>query len=359
MQHVKRFKKLVIFLMVFVMITGATGVSAATTYQKGSKTYHYRGSSYTVYYNSRQVSTKKKTGVIIDGSVMIPYNACLVNRGPKMEAKYNKSSKKLVLSYDGTQVKLFVGKKKIKVNGVKKKLSVAPLFVKYNGKKTLVVPARALFEEGFGFDYEYNKKNKAVYITEPGTTTNSAPAEQPTATPTGGLTATAFNTMSTTQFIATMGPIAQANYRESGVLASVTLAQAILESGWGKSELAQKGNNMFGMKTNLSGNTWSGSVWDGCSCVTINTGEEYGGKHVTITADFRKYPSVEQSVADHSAYLVNAKNGSSYRYAGLTATDSYKKQLTIIKNGGYATSSTYVSQLTSLIERYGLDQFDR
>lgn len=359
MQHVTKLKKLVIFLLAFVMITSSVGASAAVTYQKGSRTYSYNGSSYTVYYNSRQVSTTKKTGVLIDGSIMIPYKACLVKRGPQMMAKYNKSSKKLVLSYNGTKVKLFVGKKKIKVNGVKKKILVAPLFVKFNGKKTLVIPARAVFEEGFGFTYEYKKKQKAVYITEPETTTNSSSAETTEEAATSGLTAAAFANMTTTQFIQTMGPIAQADYKKSGVLASVTLAQAILESGWGKSDLAQKGNNLFGMKTNLSGNTWNGSVWDGYSSVTINTGEEYGGVHVTISAPFRKYSCVEQSVADHSAYLVNAKNGLVNRYAGLTSTNSYKKQLTIIKNGGYATSSTYVSQLTSLIERYGLNRYDQ
>ncbi len=357
MKHAMKFKKLIIFLMAFVMITSSVGSSAAVTYKKGSRTYSYSGSSYTVYYNGTKVSTKKKTGILINGSIMIPYKACLVKRGPQMTAKYNKSSKKLVLSYNGIKVKLFVGKKKMIVNGVKKKISVAPMFVKYNGKKTLVVPARALFEEGFGFHYEYKKKQKAVYITEPETMTNSSSSK--TAETTNGLTAAAFANMTTTQFIQTMGPIAQADYKKTGVLASVTLAQAILESGWGKSELAQKGNNLFGMKTNLSGNTWSGSVWDGKSSVTINTSEEYDGVNKTVSASFRKYSCVEQSVADHSAYLVNAKNGSAYRYAGLTATNSYKKQLTIIKNGGYATSSTYVSQLTSLIERYGLDQYDQ
>lgn len=80
---------------------------------------------------------------------------------------------------------------------------------------------------------------------------------------------------------------------------------------------------------------------------------------MTITASFRKYPGVAQSVADHSAYLVNAKNGSTNRYKGLTSTKNYKEQITIIKNGGYATSSTYISQLTSLIQRYHLDQYDR
>ena len=237
MEHVKLFKKMATFLMTFVMISGSVNVSAATTYQKGSRTYNYSGSAYTVYYNSQKVSTKKKTGVLIDGSVMIPYKACLVNKGPKMQAKYNKSSKKLVLSYAGTKVKMFVGKKKMKVNGTKKKISVAPLFVKYNGKNTLVVPARALFEEGFGFDYKYKKKKKAVYIAEPEPTTNSAPAPQAPSV-SGGLTTASFSGMSTSQFIAAMGPIAQQNYRESGVLASVTLAQAILESGWGCSERA-------------------------------------------------------------------------------------------------------------------------
>lgn len=353
MEHVKRFKKMATFLMAFLMIFSSVGASAAAV--------TYSGETYTAYYNSSKVSTEKKPAMLIHGSVMIPCKPSLVKRGPKMSYTYKKASKKVILSYKGTKIKLFVGKKKMKVNGQKIKLYTAPMFVKFNGKKILMVPAKALFEDGFGFDYQYNAKDRTVYITEPDATTHSAPEEEPEEIPqiNGTLTAAAFANMSTEQFIAAMGPIAQADYHRSGVLASVTLAQAILESGWGKSELAQKSNNMFGMKTNLSGNTWTGSVWDGVSSVTIKTGEEYGGKHVTISAPFRKYATVEQSVADHSAYLVNAMNGTAHRYAGLTATRDYKQQLTIIKNGGYATSSTYVSHLTSLIERYGLNSFDK
>lgn len=361
MKHVKTFKKMVIFLMAFVMIFGTVGVSAATTYTRGGKKYKYTGSSYTVYYNSQKVSTKKKPAVMINGNLMIAYKPTLIKRGPKMSYKYNKASKKLTLSYNGITVKLKANKKSMNVNGNKVKLNTAPLFVNFSGKNTFMIPAKAVLEKAFGLTYKYKAKKKALYITEPTPTTNSAPAQVPnqsTVPSTSGLTAAAFANMSTTEFIEAMGPVAQADYKQSGVLASVTLAQAILESGWGKSELAQKGNNLFGMKTVLSGNTWSGSAWDGQSFVTILTGEEYGGKHVTISATFRKYPSVAQSVADHSAYLTNAKNGTAYRYAGLTATNSYKKQLTIIKQGGYATSSTYVSQLTSLIERYHLDRYD-
>ena len=85
----------------------------------------------------------------------------------------------------------------------------------------------------------------------------------------------------------------------------MSLAQFILESGHGKSELAQNANNVFGMKCSLSGNTWAGSVWDGTSKYTKQTKEQNAdGSYVTITADFRKYPCVEDSIADHSAYLL-------------------------------------------------------
>ena len=79
---------------------------------------------------------------------------------------------------------------------------------------------------------------------------------------------------------------------------------------------------------------------------------------VTITADFRKYPCIEKSIADHSAYLLGAKNGSKLRYAGLKGCMDYKKAVQIIKDGGYATSLTYVEKLISIIERWNLTQYD-
>ena len=65
------------------------------------------------------------------------------------------------------------------------------------------------------------------------------------------------------QFIAKIGAMAKADMAKSGICAAITIAQAILESGWGKKELAVNANNLFGMKKNLSGNTWKGSTWDG------------------------------------------------------------------------------------------------
>lgn len=74
--------------------------------------------------------------------------------------------------------------------------------------------------------------------------------------------------------VAKMAPMFMANQRQCGILASVSMAQFILESGYGKSELAQNANNCFGMKASLSGNTWSGSAWDGHSVYSMKTGEQ-------------------------------------------------------------------------------------
>lgn len=174
-----------------------------------------------------------------------------------------------------------------------------------------------------------------------------------------GTQASAFKNLSEADVIAKVGPLFTADQKKSGILASVSLAQFILESGYGKSELAQNANNCFGMKKSLSGNTWSGSTWDGKSIYTKQTSEEYvAGTHTTITADFRKYPCVEDSIADHSAYLLGAKNGSKLRYDGLKGCTDYKKAVQIIKDGGYATSSTYVQKLCDIIQRWGLTKYD-
>lgn len=155
-----------------------------------------------------------------------------------------------------------------------------------------------------------------------------------------------------------IGRMCRRDYAKSGILASVSAAQCILESGYMGTDLAQEANNCFGMKATLSGNQWENSTWDGVSTYTKQTGEEYGGKHVTITAAFRKYDSVEDSVADHSAYLLGAKNGDSLRYPGLKGETDYRKAIQIIKDGGYATDSNYVSKICNIIERFDLTQYD-
>lgn len=154
--------------------------------------------------------------------------------------------------------------------------------------------------------------------------------------------------------------MARKDYKKSGILPSVTAAQMILESGYFRSELALNANNCFGMKSELSGNSWTNSAWDGISVYLINTKEQdKNGREYTVLATFRKYNSVEASIADHSAYLLGAASGSQPRYPGLTRAKDYREAITIIKNGGYATDVKYVEKVSNIIKKYGLDKYDK
>ena len=164
-----------------------------------------------------------------------------------------------------------------------------------------------------------------------------------------GLRAKDLAAFSNKEVIAKVGPLFTADQKKTGVLASISLAQFILESGYGKSELAQQANNCFGMKKSLSGNTWEGSVWDGKSIYTKKTREQRSWGTETVTAEFRKYACIEDSIADHSAYLTGAKKGSTLRYEGLKGCTDYRKAAQIVKAGGYATSTAYVDTLCSII----------
>lgn len=173
-----------------------------------------------------------------------------------------------------------------------------------------------------------------------------------------GLQATELLGMSEEDIVAKIGPLCTADMKKTGVLASLTMAQFILECGYGKTELAQNANNCFGMKTVLSGNTWAGSAWDGKSVYEKSTAEWVNGAYTNIIGKFRKYDSIEESIADHSAYLLNSKNGNNIRYAGLKGEKDYRKAATIVKNGGYATSPDYIDKLCARVERWNLTQYD-
>lgn len=171
------------------------------------------------------------------------------------------------------------------------------------------------------------------------------------------LTATMFKGATREEVIEATGYLFTEDHKQSGILACVSAAQFILESGGLQSELAQNGNNCFGMKENLSGNTWDGSVWDG-SVYTKETSEWVNNEYIMVKANFRAYPSIKESVADHSAYLLGAMNGDKKRYAGLKGCTDPRTALQIIKDGGYATSPDYVDKLMNVIEKYDLQKLD-
>lgn len=146
-------------------------------------------------------------------------------------------------------------------------------------------------------------------------------------------------------FIQTVGDAARKDMEKSGILASLTIAQAILESGWGTSELAQNANALFGIKAD---SRWSGKAY------SKETQECYDGvNYTTVTALFRAYGSWDESIADHSAFLLTES-----RYAAVIGEKDYKTACRAIKAAGYATAPDYAEKLIALIESYELTAYD-
>lgn len=140
---------------------------------------------------------------------------------------------------------------------------------------------------------------------------------------------------------------AQAATAGTGVLASVTVAQAILESGWGQSALASAPyHNLFGIKKGFG---WTGAV------VNMNTSEFENGKWVTVVAPFRAYGSQMASFQDHTNFLLA---NSRYAANGVTNAPNYIAMATGLQAAGYATAPTYAIALINLVERYNLQSLD-
>lgn len=169
--------------------------------------------------------------------------------------------------------------------------------------------------------------------------------------------ATRLASMSQAEFVEYIGRLAAVDMQTSGILASVTAAQSILESGYGKSELALQALNLGGMKAELSGNTWD-SAWDGRTYIKDTAEQREDGSYYTITAAFRAYQSVAAYLADHSAYLAGARAGDGLRYAGVVGCRDYRRAFEIIKAGAYASSLDYVNKLCAVVERWNLTRFD-
>ena len=126
---------------------------------------------------------------------------------------------------------------------------------------------------------------------------------------------------------------------------SPIIAQAILESGWGKSTLASKYHNYFGLKC--------GSTWKGKS-VNMITKEEYKvGTMTSIRDNFRVYDSIEDGVKGYFDFI------NTRRYSNLKGVKSPEEYTLRIKFDGYATSSDYVDNIMRVIYENKLTRFDR
>jgi flagellum-specific peptidoglycan hydrolase FlgJ len=139
-------------------------------------------------------------------------------------------------------------------------------------------------------------------------------------------------------YVKKYAPAATKNMRFFKIPASITLAQGILESGYGEGTLAKKANNHFGIKCH----------------------KEWKGKSITHDDDekdecFRSYKNPLRSYRDHSLFLVDRD-----RYSSLFTLNrkDYKGWAIGLKAAGYATDPKYAEKLISLIERFNLTRFD-
>lgn len=173
-----------------------------------------------------------------------------------------------------------------------------------------------------------------------------------------GFQATSLKGLTEAERIAKIAPLYVESSKTTRMLPSVGIAQFILESGYGSTDLAEHANNLHGMKCSLSGNTWKGSTWDGKSKYGKYSPEVENGVTVQRYSEFRKYPCCEDSIADRAAYFTNAMDGSVKRYPGLVGEKNHEKAIRIIKAGRYATDPEYVGKLCEIVRRWKLTEYD-
>jgi LysM repeat protein len=147
-------------------------------------------------------------------------------------------------------------------------------------------------------------------------------------------------------FILSLAVDARESQRLTGVPASVTLAQAILESDWGRSRLAREAKNLFGIKAHTRPGT--------AGVYRIGTWEVEGGANVIRNEPFRAYGTFVESIADHGRWFHQQP-----RYAGaLAVRDDPRAFAYAIAAAGYATDPVYATKLVTLMERHGLEVYD-
>ena len=147
------------------------------------------------------------------------------------------------------------------------------------------------------------------------------------------------------QFIKMIGDAAVAAYPEYKILPSLTIAQAILESGWGESALSRECYNYFGMK-------WKAGC--GCDYKEYETREQRkDGTYYTVKAKFRKYPDAASGIEGYYKFLSGYK-----RYHNLIGVTDSGMACDLIRKDGWATSLEYSKKLKNIVSKYNLTAYD-
>lgn len=160
--------------------------------------------------------------------------------------------------------------------------------------------------------------------------------------------------MEPNEFIKMVAEYAMEQYhtRSEWVLPSVCIAQACLETGYGKSKRMMNSHAIFGIKATSA---WVDKAKYGGLVYNSKTKECYDGSTYTnISATFRAYNSFSDSISDYYDLICGAS-----RYSGAVNNSDPKSAITAIKNGGYATLPTYVNSISKIIQMYNLTQYDK
>ena len=150
------------------------------------------------------------------------------------------------------------------------------------------------------------------------------------------------------RYIENHSEIAMSEMIRTGVPASIKLAQGMLESDWGRSDLATVANNHFGIKC--------GSKWNGDTFYKSDDDRDKEGN--LIESCFRAFDSTYDSFIAHSDFLADPKKEQRYGFLFELETTDYKKWAKGLKKAGYATDNKYPRKLIQIIEKYELYRFD-
>lgn len=151
------------------------------------------------------------------------------------------------------------------------------------------------------------------------------------------------------EFVEAIIPTAQRLQRQYGILASVSMAQAMLESEFGQSELAASYYNLFGVKTDQGDP-------DG---VDFTTAEYFDDEWVEIVDRFKVYPDWDASMTAHAELIYYGTSWDQDYYQTVIDGDSYEAQAKALQTSGYATDPDYSDKLVLMIEEWDLDQYDQ
>ena len=149
------------------------------------------------------------------------------------------------------------------------------------------------------------------------------------------------------EFITSLVEIAKKEQARANLLPSVTLAQAALESNFGRSELASKYHNLFGVK---SENNDTGAL--------MTTKEYVNGQWITVKARFAIYANYEESIIAHTNLFLNGTKWDHNLYQKVLAATTYQQAAQALQTAGYATDPNYAQKLIDLIQQYQLNQYD-